>query len=79
VDLSAARKLRTRLLSEIRSLETMPEKFPFINEDFLPFNKYHELFVENWFLILYQIKDNIVFVDYILDCRQDYHWLLDPQ
>ncbi|MEE1432104.1 MAG: hypothetical protein U0K74_08405, partial [Clostridia bacterium] len=26
---------------------------------------------------LYQIKDNHVEVDYILDCRQDHEWLLD--
>ena len=39
-------------------------------------NKYHKMFVEKWYLILYQIKDQIVYVDYIVDCRQDYRWLV---
>ncbi|MCG2788520.1 MAG: type II toxin-antitoxin system RelE/ParE family toxin, partial [Actinomycetia bacterium] len=28
------------------------------------------------YLLIYQIKGNIVYVDYIVDCRQDYEWLL---
>lgn len=77
VNLSAAKTLRVRIVSEIRSLETMSEQFPFLNEEFLPYNKYHKLFVENWFLILYQIQDDTVFVDYVLDYHQDFPWLLN--
>jgi hypothetical protein len=35
-----------------------------------------EIFIEKWYLILYQIKDQTVYVDYIVDCRQDYGWLV---
>jgi len=28
------------------------------------------------YLILYQIKGQMVYVDYIVDCRQDYEWLI---
>lgn len=72
----AAQKLRKRFLEEIRSLEQMPYRYPFLNEDFIPPNKYHKLFVDNNYLILYQIRDNTVYVDWIVDCRQDYQWLL---
>ena len=65
-----------RAETEIRSLQTMPQRFPFFNEDYIPANKYHKLYVENWYLVLYQIKDDTVYVDWILDCRQDYSWLL---
>ena len=27
-------------------------------------------------IVKYQIQDNNVYVDWILDCRQDYPWLL---
>ena len=54
----------------------MPKRYPFFNEPYLPVNKYHKLFVENWFLILYQIRDDTVYVDLIVDVRQDYQWLL---
>ena len=28
-----------------------------------------------WYLILYQIQEDVVYVDYILDYRKDYQWL----
>lgn len=76
VNKAAASKLKNRLVAEIRSLQTTPQRFPFFNEDYIPANKYHKLYVENWYLVLYQIKDDTVYVDWILDCRQDYPWLL---
>ena len=76
VNKAAASKLKNRLVTEIRSLQTMPQRFPFFNEAYIPANKYHKLYVENWYLVLYQIKDDTVYVDWILDCRQDYPWLL---
>jgi plasmid stabilization system protein ParE len=72
----AARKTNNELTNAIRSLSTMPERFPFINAEFIPLNKYHKMFAEKWYLILYQIKDETVYVDYIVDCRQDYGWLI---
>ena len=76
VNKSAAVKLKNRLVTEIRSLEDMPQRYPFFNENYIPPNKYHKLFIENWYLVLYQIKDDTVYVDWIVDCRQDYQWLL---
>ena len=72
----AARKIKNDLLNGIRSLSIMSERFPFLDAEFIPINKYHKLFVEKWYLILYQIKDQIVYVEYIVDCRQDYGWLV---
>jgi len=76
VNKAAASKLKKRLVDEIRSLENMPQRYPFFNEEYIPPNKYHKLYVENWYLVLYQIKDDTVYVDWIVDCRQDYQWLL---
>ena len=76
VNKSAANDLKKRFLEEFRSLESFPQKYPFFNGDFIPPNKYHKLYIKNWFLVLYQVKDNIVYVDWIVDCRQDYSWLL---
>ena len=72
----AAANLKKRLMEELRSLQTMPQRYPFFNEPYIPINKYHKLHVENWYLVLYQIKDETVYVDWIVDCRQDYQWLL---
>lgn len=76
VNRAAAVKLKNRLIEEIRSLQGMPQRYPFFNEAYIPANKYHKLYVENWYLVLYQIRDDTVYVDWIVDCRQDYSWLL---
>jgi plasmid stabilization system protein ParE len=73
---SAAKKAKAKILAAIRSLSQMPERFPFLDDDSIPRGKYHKMFVEKWYLILYQIKDQTVYVDYIMDCRQDYAWLI---
>ena len=73
---TAAVKLKTRLVEEIRALQDMPQRYPFFNEKYIPANKYHKLYVENWYLVLYQIRDDTVYVDWIVDCMQDYQWLL---
>ena len=73
---AAARKIKNDLMDAIRSLYQMPERFPFFEAEFIPPNKYHKMFVEKWYLILYQVKDQTIYVDYIVDCRQDYVWLV---
>ena len=76
INKSAATKLKSRVMEEIRSLQEMPQRYPFFNENYIPANKYHKLYVENWYLVLYQMKDDTVYVDWIVDCRQDYQWLM---
>ena len=73
---SASRKVKNKLMDAIRSLQQMSERFPFLQAEFIPPNKYHKMIVEKWYLILYQVKDQTTYVDYIVDCRQDYGWLL---
>lgn len=75
-DIAAAQRLRKRLIDGIRSLASMPERYPFFNEPYIPANKYHKMFLEPYYLILYQIRDQTVFVDYVIDGRQDYQWLV---
>ena len=73
---AAARNVKNSLIDAVRSLQQMPERFSFLEAEFIPPNKYHKMFVAKWYLILYQIKDQTVYVDYIVDCRQDYGWLV---
>lgn len=77
VSKEAAAAKKTELMAAIRSLSQMPQRFPFFDEVYIPPNKYHKMFVQKWYLVLYQIQDEIVYVDYILDCRKDYSWLID--
>ena len=74
--IQAARELKKDLVAEISSLKLLPERTPFLEGEFIPFNKYHKLVVRRNYLVIYQIKDDTVWVDYVIDCRQDYQWLI---
>ena len=76
VSKETAREKKKELVSAICSLEKYPERYPYLEETYISSNKYHKMFVKEWYLVLYQIKDDAVYVDYILDCRKDYGWLL---
>ena len=76
VNKDAAKAKKQELMEAMRSLERMPQRFPFFEEAYIPTNKYHKMFVAKWYLVLYQIQDDTVYVDYILDCRKDYSWLI---
>ena len=76
VNKDAAKAKKKELMEAMRSLEHMPQRFPFFEEAYMPTNKYHKMFVTKRYLVLYQIQDDTVYVDYILDCRKDYSWLI---
>ena len=76
VNKDAAKTKKPELMEAMRSLERMSQRFPFFEEAYIPTNKYHKMFVSKWYLVLYQIQDDTVYVDYILDCRKDYSWLI---
>ncbi len=37
--------------------------------------KINKMFIEKWYFVLCRIRDDTVYVEYILDCRRDYGWL----
>ena len=76
VDKNAAINTKNLIINSIKNLKEFPNRYPFFDEDYIPKNKYHKMFVQSRYLVLYQIKDDTVYVDYILDCRQDYSWLI---
>ena len=77
VNKKAADAKKKELMAAMRSLEYMPQRFPFFDEAYIPPNKYHKMYVPKWYLVLYQVKDETVYVDYVLDCREDYDWLIN--
>ena len=72
----AAQKLKQTFVDSLHSLSSIPQRYPFFDEEFIPKNKYHKMVIDNRYMILYQIKDAAVFADYVVDCRQDYGWLI---
>ena len=71
----AADKLRADLVEAAESLQEFPERGSWLSDPLLPAYKYRKLLLDRRYLLIYQIKDDTVYIDYILDCRQDYRWL----
>ena len=73
--IEAAVKVKNEISKTMASLSYMPQRTPFLEGAFIPYNKYRKLVVLRRYLIIYQCRDEIVYVDYIVDCKQDYQWL----
>jgi plasmid stabilization system protein ParE len=72
----AADKLRVEIIEASRSLQSLPERNLELYDPVLPTNKYRKLIISKRYLLVYQIKAETVHIDYILDCCQDYQWLM---
>ncbi len=72
----AADNLVLEFTVAVESLEQFPERNPWLSDPALPINKYRELLVGKRYLLIYQVKYSTVHVDFVVDCRQDYKWLL---
>lgn len=76
VNLKVADNLREKVIEKTKSLQHFPERNSWLSAPLLPTNKYRKLIINKRYLLIYQVRDETVYVDYILDCRQDYSWLL---
>ncbi len=73
---TAALRLIDAFQQQTRSLEQFPERSPWLTDPMIFAGKYRKLLLEKKYLLVYQIKENTVYVDAILDTRQEYSWLL---
>ncbi|MCD5414835.1 MAG: type II toxin-antitoxin system RelE/ParE family toxin [Clostridiales bacterium] len=76
VSKEAANEFVDLFRNKIKALEFMPQRNPYLNHSELPQNKYRKLVIKKRYIVIYQIKRNNVYVDYIVDSRQDYGWIL---
>ncbi|MEW6172972.1 MAG: type II toxin-antitoxin system RelE/ParE family toxin [Bacillota bacterium] len=76
VSTEAAEKLRKDVIDAARSLRDFPERGSWLTDPVLPARKYRKLLVDKRYLLIYQIKGDTVYIDYMVDCRQDYGWLI---
>lgn len=72
VNKAAAAAKKKELMEAMHSLEHMPQRYPFYEDEVIPKGRYRRMFVANWYLVLYQVLEDTVFVESILDCRKDY-------
>lgn len=72
----AARNFIVDFKRAAKSLEWLPERNSWLTGQTLPVYKYRKLIFSKRYMIIYQTKSNQVYLDYVLDCRQDYKWLI---
>jgi plasmid stabilization system protein ParE len=73
---SAAENLTEQFEKAASSLEIMPHRNPWLIADYIPRRQYRFLTLGKKHIIIYQVVDDTVYIDYVVDCRQDYQWLL---
>jgi Plasmid stabilisation system protein. len=76
VNEQAALRLIEDFQTKAKSLEQYPERNPWLTDPLIPTGKYRKLLLEKRYLLVYQIKKRLVYVDAVVDTHQDYGWLL---
>ena len=64
----AAERLTVEFEKTAHSLEVMPQR--------CPRKAYRFILFEKRYMLIFQIVDDIVYADYVVDCKQDYNWLI---
>ena len=72
----AAERLTAEFEKTANSLELMPQRCPWLTGEYIPRNAYRFILFEKRYMIIFQIVDDIVYANYVVDCRQDYNWLI---
>ena len=73
---AAAERLTVEFEKAAKSLEQMPQRCPWLKGEYIPKNAYRFILFEKRYMLIFQIVDNTVYADYVIDCRQDYGWLI---
>lgn len=76
VNEDAAQRLIEEFEEKTKSLETFPEGNPWLDDPLIAKRTYRKLLFAKRYLLLYQLKGSTVYMDAVVDCRQDYGWLL---
>ena len=70
-----ARQLAADFWKAADSLQSFPYRNPILRSSVFVTEKYRKMVFGKWYLLIYQIKGERVFVEYVIDGRQDYQWL----
>ncbi|MDC7221814.1 MAG: type II toxin-antitoxin system RelE/ParE family toxin, partial [Spirochaetales bacterium] len=76
INKEAARKLIGDFEEALCSLEEFPLRFPFLDSSWLPEKKYRKLILSGRYLIIFQVKESLVYIEHVLDGRGEFSFLL---
>ncbi len=72
----AAERLIEEFNEKARSLEKFPERNPWLADPLISTGKYRKFLINKRYMLIYKIKGDAVYVNAMVDCRQDYSWLI---
>lgn len=74
-------RLGYQLIEDFRkaadSLQRFPYRNPILRSEVFTTEKYRKMVFAKWYLLIYQIKGERVYIEYIIDGRSDYQWLIE--
>lgn len=76
VSSEAAERWTVEFEKAANSLEMIPQRCSWLTGEYIPRNAYRFILFEKRYMLIFQVRDNMVYVDYVVDCRQDYGWLI---
>ena len=72
----AAERMTSEFEKTANSLELMPQRCPWLTGDYIPRYASRFILFEKRYMIIFQIVDDVVYADYVVDCSQDYSWFI---
>ena len=75
-DPKAASAWKNQFYNSIKTLSDFPFMYPILNLRDSILKKYHKCVVNKQVIILYQIEENNVYIDWIIESNQDFYHLL---
>jgi len=74
----AADKLVEAFLAATGSLAAMPQRCSWLAQaqDLAAPQKYRKMLFSSHYLALFEIREDVVYITVVVDCRQEYEWLL---
>lgn len=76
INKNSAIKLKENILTDLHRLTDMPNRYPYIYDEFIEKNRFRKMPFQGRYIAIYHIDGNTVHIDYVIDCRQDYQWLI---
>ena len=73
---AAAERLTIEFEKAANSLQLLLQRCPWLTGKYIPRNAYRFILFEKRYMIIFQIVDDIVYADYVVDCRQGYSWFI---
>lgn len=77
VSADAAERLTAEFEENANSLAQMPHRGRWLEGEPIPYQKYRYLIFGRWYLLVYQVSADTVYIDHVIDSRQDYRWLFE--